>query len=88
MQVLIGENCGIFSIYEFQSNTDAHGLQIHFEKEVKQFLNLLKKKKKKTMKGGEFGREWLCVYVWLNPFTVHLKLSQKCLLIGYNPIQN
>lgn len=51
MQVLIGENCGIFSIYEFQSNTDAHGLQIHFEKEVKQFLNLLKKKKKKNHEG-------------------------------------
>ena len=42
-----GENHGIFSTYEFQSNTDAHGLQIHFEKEVKQFPNLLKKKKKK-----------------------------------------
>ena len=28
------------------------------------------------------------VYVWLNPFTVHLKLSQHCLLISYTPIQN
>ena len=28
--------------------------------------------------GGEFGREQMHVYVWLNPFTVHLKLSQHC----------
>ena len=28
--------------------------------------------------GGEFGGEWIHVYVWLNPFTVHLKLSQRC----------
>ena len=28
--------------------------------------------------GGEFGGEWIQVYVWLGPFTVHLKLS-KCL---------
>ena len=26
--------------------------------------------------GGEFGGEWMGVYVWLNPFVVHLKLSQ------------
>ena len=26
--------------------------------------------------GGEFGGDWINVYVWLNPFTVHLKLSQ------------
>ena len=26
--------------------------------------------------GGEFGGEWICVYVWLSPFVVHLKLSQ------------
>ena len=26
--------------------------------------------------GEEFGGEWIRVYVWLNPFTVHLKLSQ------------
>ena len=25
--------------------------------------------------GGEFGREWIHVYAWLSPFTVHLKLS-------------
>ena len=28
--------------------------------------------------GGEFGGEWISVYVWLNPFTVHPKLSQHC----------
>ena len=26
-------------------------------------------------RGGEFRREWTHVYVWLGPFTVHLKLS-------------
>ena len=25
---------------------------------------------------GNLGREWIYVYVWLSPFTVHLKLSQ------------
>ena len=25
--------------------------------------------------GGEFGGEWIHVYLWLSPFTVHLKLS-------------
>ena len=28
--------------------------------------------------GGEFGGEWILVYVWLNPFAVHLKQSQHC----------
>ena len=28
--------------------------------------------------GGDFGGEWIHVYVWLSPFTVHLKLSQHC----------
>jgi len=28
--------------------------------------------------GGQFGGEWIHVYVWLSPFTVHLKLSQHC----------
>ena len=28
--------------------------------------------------GGEFGEEWIHVYVWLSPFVVHLKLSQHC----------
>ena len=27
---------------------------------------------------GEFGGEWIRVYVWLSPFTVHLKLLQHC----------
>ena len=33
--------------------------------------------------GGEFGGEWIHVYVWLSPFTFDLKLSQ-----GYTLIQN
>ena len=28
--------------------------------------------------GGEFGRQWVYVYVWLSPFAVHLKLSKHC----------
>ena len=28
--------------------------------------------------GGGFRGEWICVYVWLNPFAVHPKLSQYC----------
>ena len=28
--------------------------------------------------GGEFGRKWIHVHVWLSPFAVHLKLSQHC----------
>ena len=28
--------------------------------------------------GGEFGREWIHVYVWMSPFAVHPKLSQCC----------
>ena len=28
--------------------------------------------------GGEFGEEWIHVYVWLSPFAVGLKLSQHC----------
>ena len=38
--------------------------------------------------GGEFGGEWLHIYVRLGPSTVHLKLSQHFLLICYTPIQN
>ena len=26
--------------------------------------------------GGEFGREWIHISIWLSPFAVHLKLSQ------------
>ena len=36
---------------------------------------------------GEFGGQWIHVYVWLSPFTFHLKISQHCLLIGYTPTQ-
>jgi len=28
--------------------------------------------------GGEFGGEWIHVYVWLNPFATYPKLSQHC----------
>ena len=28
--------------------------------------------------GGEFWGEWIHVYVWLSPLTVHLKPSQHC----------
>ena len=28
--------------------------------------------------GGEFGEEWIHVYVWLSPFAAHLKLPQYC----------
>ena len=27
---------------------------------------------------GEFGGEWIHVCVWLSPFSVQLKLSQRC----------
>ena len=27
---------------------------------------------------GEFGGEWIHVYVWVSPLSVHLKLSQHC----------
>ena len=30
--------------------------------------------------GEEFRGEWIRVYVWLNPFALHLKLSQHCQL--------
>ena len=30
--------------------------------------------------GGEFGGEWIHIYVWLSPFSVHLRLSQHCSL--------
>ena len=39
--------------------------------------------------GGEFGGEWIPVYIWLSPFTVHLKLhNHNILLNGYTSIQN
>ena len=30
------------------------------------------------MGGGWLVGEWIHVYVWLSPFTIHLKLSQHC----------
>ena len=30
----------------------------------------------KACMGAEFGEEWIHIYIWLGPFTVHLKLSQ------------
>ena len=41
-----------------------------------------------TWMGGEFGGEWIYVYVWLSPFTAHLKLSQHYHNIVNTPIQN
>ena len=41
-----------------------------------------------TWMGGEFAGEWIHVNVWLDLFTVYLKLSHHCLLIGYTPIHN
>ena len=38
--------------------------------------------------GEEFGVEWIHVYIWLNLFAMHLKLSQCCLLIHYIPMQH
>ena len=38
--------------------------------------------------GGEFGGEWIHVYVRLSPFSVHLKPSQTPLFITYPAIQN
>ena len=40
---------------------------------------------------GVWGRMDTCIYIWLSPFTVHLRRvqpSQHFLLIGYTPIQN
>ena len=39
-------------------------------------------------RGKEFGAECIHVYVWLNSFAIHLKLSQHCLLISYTSKQN
>ena len=30
------------------------------------------------MMGGQFRGEWIHIYVWLSPFTNHLKLQQNC----------
>ena len=60
---------------------------------VGQWKVLQKKKKKKrnlqSRGAAIFQRvEKEMVTKWLSPFSVHLKLSQHCLLIGYTPIQN
>ena len=34
-----------------------------------------------ALMGGEFGEEWIHVYIWLSPFAVHLELTT--LLIAY-----
>ena len=31
-----------------------------------------------SLDGRGFGGEWIHVYVWLNSFTVHLKISGHC----------
>ena len=28
--------------------------------------------------GADFGGKWVYVYIWLSPFTVHLKFLQYC----------
>ena len=34
-------------------------------------------------KGGTFGEEWIYIYICMAESAVYLKLSQRCLLIGY-----
>ena len=29
-----------------------------------------------------------CIYIWLSLFVMHLKLSQRCLLVHYIPMQH
>ena len=36
-------------------------------------------------RGGEFGGEWVRVYIWLSPFAIHLKYHN---IVGYTSIQN
>ena len=38
--------------------------------------------------GGESGGARIHVFAWLSPFAMHLKLSQRCLLIDHAPIQS
>ena len=44
--------------------------------------------KEADLKRNSLINSFLRVYVWLSPFSVHLKLSQHYLLIGYTPKQN
>ena len=41
-----------------------------------------------SLDGRGFRGEWIHVCGWLSPFTVHLKLPERCLLVGYAPVQN
>ena len=41
-----------------------------------------------SLEGRGVWGKMICVYLWLGPFAVDLKLSQHCLLISYTPIQN
>ena len=36
----------------------------------------------------KFGGEWICVYVWLSLFAVHLKESQHCSLANSDLLYN
>ena len=38
--------------------------------------------------GGDFGGQWIHVYIRLSPFADNLKLLQHCLLMGHTPIQS
>ena len=42
--------------------------------------NRTRLKRLSRSRGGAFGREWVHVHVWLSPFAVHLKPSQRCQL--------
>ena len=41
-----------------------------------------------SLDGRGFRGEWIHVCGWLSPFTVHLKLPERCLLVSYAPVQN
>ena len=60
-------------------------LVTHHRTIIRPKLQILKVKNTINQSRG-FGREQIHVYVWLSPFTTHLKLTT--LLIGYTLIQN
>ena len=41
-----------------------------------------------SLRGRGLGGEWIHVFARLSLLAAHLKPSQRCLLIGYTPIQN
>ena len=47
-------------------------IMLHLRPDSKRYMFLLKAE---VWMGEGFGGEWIHVYVWLGPFTVHLKLS-------------